>query len=197
MNEAFEKSIKQEDFRQFVLSSIVFPLQKKEPNQAIWEHCCQAKEEYERVSSLSLSEAFDWATKDMEEKRKSDWQYLENLPSMDKIAKMLEKAEKWEPPTEHHRGIKDNMISRLQYLEKFRQQNSPKQHYASMLMELKKTADFTQDGWDREVEYVNEYNQWLEDLESSLPPEIPTIKNLSNDPYDIMMAKRTSDRKAT
>jgi len=137
----------------------------------------EAKQELAEWRAMSLDERVS-KVRDMREK---DVAYHEksaerDIAAADRLDAILEQAELWQPPTPKHEKLKEIVTKQLReaaesardvsYIETFRSMSVDVDDYESELES--KVVRYTEH-WQREVQRVNETNEWLRQLREALP----------------------------
>lgn len=161
--------------------SLDAPIIKREPNTFYLEELNKSKRKLEEFKANPPVKEFlvkEWAEK-LERLKEEDIKRNKEYDELRmRYLKMLKQVEEWVPPTKEHTKLKQFMIDQLKDCIKWdcmisrSADNFPtvEQYIADRLSPepLEKDIEYYQKEWDKQVEYCEEANKWVEDLINSL-----------------------------
>jgi hypothetical protein len=143
----------------------------------------QDLKELEKFNSSNTDILFKQYENEQDLEIKSRNEYLEkNKLQIQRYDLMLQKVNKWNPPTQEHMELKNFMIKQIRESIKFDDmqeyyKNNPiiklsfEQWKYNKIEKIKKDIEYHMKEWQKETKRVAERNKWIKDLRNSLPTE--------------------------
>lgn len=149
-----------------------------EPSSYYAESLAEAKAKLDALMSMTASEIAAAAEADYQREREYYEQTIvDKLNLSGKYHDMLEQVKRWNPPTEDHRPFQAFMIEQIEtsirhdcstkYIEA-PEAIRPTEWLNRQLEELRRSVKYREEQQQKEIERVEQRNQWLKALRESL-----------------------------
>ncbi len=139
----------------------------------------KAQEELKKLKAMNEKEKMIFGKHEKESSIKQKEEWLKKEQSQNERLEEMEKQVKaWRPPTKDHQGLKDFMLQQigvsknnLSYIqEEIEKAKSmpPLAYYIHAVSSKKRDVDYHIEENEKEIERVNQRNEWLKQLRNSI-----------------------------